>query len=414
MDEATTAAVDIMVGEFNTDPYRAYARLRREAPVCRVRDFMGIESWLIGRYEEARDALADRRLAKDALNGSDAYRTMAGGADSPLSRNLLSTDPPDHTRLRGLISRAFTPRRIEERLRPRVQEITDELLDRVASETEVDLVEALAFPLPVTVICELLGVPVADREQFRAWSQTINSTGSEDVRLAASLALAGYFSDLVGERRTTVRADLPEDEQPDLVSVLIAARDGGDALNDVELIGTLMLLLIAGHETTVHLIANGMLALFQHPDQLRLLRERPELWPAAVEELLRYTNPAQRATFRYATEDVEIGGVAVPRGGLVSVAIASCNRDEGRFADPDRVDVLREDNHHLAFGHGIHFCLGAPLARQEGRIAFATLLRRFPDIALAVPPEQVPWRFSGLLNGPASLPVRLRPEGPTQ
>src|SRR5215471_17916389 len=386
-----------MGAEFGADPYPGYARLRRQGPVCRVRDFMGIESWLVGRYEDAREALTDRRLAKDALNGSELYRALAGGADNPLGRNLLSTDPPDHTRLRGLISRAFTPRRIEERLRPRVQEITDQLLDRVASETEVDLVEALAFPLPVTVICELLGVPVADRDQFRAWSQTINSTGPEDVRLGATQALAGYFSDLVGQRRPTVRADLPEDEQPDLVSVLIAARDQGDALSDVELIGTLMLLLIAGHETTVHLIASGMLALFKHPDQLRLLRDRPELWPSAVEELLRHTNPVQRATFRYATEDVEIGGVTVPEGGLVSVAIASGNRDEARFTDPDRLDVLREENHHLAFGHGIHFCLGAPLARQEGRIAFATLLRRFPDIALAVPPEQVHWRNSGLL-----------------
>ncbi|HEX4211713.1 MAG TPA: cytochrome P450 [Candidatus Dormibacteraeota bacterium] len=396
--------------QFLRDPYPVYARLRADAAVHRFGDLNGMQSWFVAGYGDVREALSDRRLAKDPRRPGAPRRRQLSGRTHPLARNMLSTDPPDHTRLRRLVSRAFTPRRIEERLRPRVQQITDRLLDAIGAGGEVDLIDGLAFPLPVTVICELLGVPSEDRDQFRAWSDTMItpdvSPGADERRMAAGAAMRGYLSDLTAARRPGVRADLPEDEQPDLISVLIAARDGADALSEVELISTLVLLLIAGHETTVNLISVGMLALLQHPDQLRLLRERPELGAVAVEELLRFTSPVQRASFRYASEEIEIGGVTIPSGAMVSLGIASGNRDGSHFAEPDRLDITRADNPHLAFGHGIHFCLGAPLARQEGQIAFASLLRQFSGIELAVPAAELRWR-PGLLRGLIELPLRL-------
>lgn len=394
--------------QFQVDPYPAYARLREEMPVRRFGDVNGMQSWFVARYDDVREALSDRRLAKDPRGLPAPHRRPGPGG--PLARNMLSTDPPDHTRLRRLVSRAFTPRRIEERLRPRVQEISDRLLDAIGDGGEVDLIDVLAFPLPVIVICELLGVPSQDRDDFRIWSNTLitpdPTPGAEQRRMAAGAALRGYLSDLTARRRPGVRADLPEDEQPDLISVLIAARDGGDQLSEEELISTLVLLLIAGHETTVNLISVGMLALLEHPDQLRLLRARPELGSQAVEELLRFSSPVQRASFRYTTEDVAIGGETIPSGAMVSLGIASSNRDATRFAEPGRLDITRSENPHLAFGHGIHFCLGAPLARQEGQIAFASLLRRFSDIELAVPAGELEWR-PGLLRGVTRLPLRL-------
>jgi cytochrome P450 len=397
MTEATSAGVDMQEGGFGPDPYAEYARLRAEAPVHYIDDLDGIRSWLISRYDDVRNGQVDTRLSKVPPGGSPP-----GGS---ITRTLHNTDPPDHTRLRRLISRAFTPRRISERLRPRVQEITDELLDRVAMEDVVDLLPALAVPLPVIVICELIGVPVEDRGRFLAWFDPEAAPGARQGHWGEAMA---YFSDLAARRRLAVRADLTEDEQPDLISVLIAARDEGDALSEEELSSTLTLLAVAGQESTLNLIASGMLALLENPDQLRLLRERPELGPSAVEELLRYTSPQQRSPW-FATEDITIGGVTIPGGGLVSAGLASANRDPARFHDPERLDITRRENHHLAFGHGIHFCLGAPLARQEAQIAISTLLRRFPDIALACAPADVRWRpFDGFFRGLVALPVRFR------
>jgi len=405
MTEAPWAGIDMGKEGFGDDPNAEYARLRAEAPVHRVREISGAECWFLGRYDDCWEAQVDRRLSKRPPPREGG---PGGGARGPIAPTVHNSDPPDHTRLRRLISKAFTPRRIEQRLRPRVQEIVDELLDRMASEDVVDLIPALAVPLPVNAICELLGVPEVDRGRFLDWFAPESAPGARLGRWGEAVE---YFSDLVARRRPAVRADLPEDEQPDLVSVLIAARDGDDALTEPEVVNTLTLLLIAGHETTVQLIASGTLALLRHPDQLRLLLERPELMPSAVEELLRYTTPQQRTPW-FATEDIVVGGSTIPAGALVTLGLASANRDARRFEDPDRVDITR-DAAHQAFGRGIHFCIGAPLARQEGQIVFGSLLRRFPDIALACAPEEVRWRpFNGMFRGLVSLPVRLRAARP--
>jgi cytochrome P450 len=308
---------------------------------------------------------------------------------------MLSTDPPDHDRLRRLVSKAFTARRIE-RLRPRVTEITASLLDAMPDRGEVDLLQVFAFPLPITVICELLGVPSRDRDEFRAWTQAILSHGgTPEGPGAAAMAMATYFTAMVADKRAH-----PAD---DLLSALIAARDSGDRLTESELLGMLFLLLVAGHETTVNLIGSGTLALLGNPGEMARLRADRSLLPGAVEELLRYTSPVNHATLRFTAEPVKIGGRLIPAREPVLVAIASANRDP----DPDQVDFGRAVGGNLAFGHGIHYCLGAPLARMEGEIAFGGLLARFPGMTLAVPPESLRWRPSTLIHGLETLPLRL-------
>jgi cytochrome P450 len=312
---------------------------------------------------------------------------------------MLNSDPPDHTRLRRLVATAFTMRRVE-LMRPRIVEITDELLAGLAGREQVDLVDDFAFPLPVTVICELLGVPYADREDFRTWSTVLLSAGEIDAVVAAGKNMAAYLHELIAAKRA--------DPVDDMLSALIQARDDGDRLDEAELVSMAFLLLVAGHETTVNLIANGTLALLQHPDQRAALRADPALLPGAIEEFLRYDGPISHATIRYTTEPVEIGGVTIPGGEFVVIALGSANRDDDRFADADRLDVTRPAGGHLAFGHGIHFCVGAPLARLEGQIAIGRLFDRFPDLALAVDANELRWRHSTLLRGLESLPVRLQ------
>jgi cytochrome P450 len=412
MTEARTEMVDAGDPGLRADPYPEYARLRSEAAVHRLDEHDGrIQSWFITRYHDVRAVLADKRLSRNPRNMNDEVRsTGIPDMSAPLKRTMFNTDPPEHTRLRRLVSRAFTPRRMEERMRPRIQQITDELLNRVASDEVVDLMSALALPLPLATIGELLGVPAEDRDQFHAWFSPDIAPGSTKGTWDVSVA---YFADLVARRRPTVRTDLADDEQPDLVSVLIAARDEGRTMTHEEILATLTLLLLAGHETSINLIGSGLLALFEHPDQLRLLRERPELGPQAVEELLRYTNPFQRSSYLFPTTDICVGDATIPSGSLVSVGFASANRDPERFEVPDRVDITRADNAHLAFGHAVHYCPGASLARLEGQIVFGTLLRRFPDLTLACPLSEVRWRPQGFQRGLVALPVRLRGTAPT-
>lgn len=352
--------------------------------VQRVDDFDCKESWLVDSYDHAREALATRRLSRRP----------------PIVDEQIK-------RFRRLVN-AFSPRRVE-RLRPAVHRVTDELLDRMEPHAEVDLIEAFALPLPMVVICDLFGIPDEDRPRLQEWFAPEAVQTSRERRSEESEEGARYFAELVARRRRTVRADLPEDEQPDLIDALLVARDEDGGLTDDEVVVTLSLLLIAGHENVVNLIASGTLALLQQPDQLRLLRERPELIPTAVEELLRYTSPLQRSAFRYTTEPLEIGGTSIPVSERVSVRLFTANRDPERFERPQVLDVARVENNHLAFGHGVHFCLGAPLARLEGQIVFDSLLRRFPDLALACAPEELHWRpFNGFINGLVALPVRLR------
>ncbi|WP_405888086.1 cytochrome P450 [Streptomyces longwoodensis] len=384
---------------FTRDPFPVYARLRAQGPVHRIRmPEGGTEAWLVVGHEAGRAALSDPRLSKDWDKASPhlGLGTVSAG------RHMLRVDPPDHTRLRKVVAREFTPRRVDD-LAPRIQKTTDLLLDRMLASPDgrADLVEALAFPLPITVICDLLGVPDLDRAPFRAWSNDALSATDREVRRTAAEAMAQYMRELVEEKGRH-----PGD---DLMSALIeGSRNDPDGLSQDELVGMAWLLLVAGHETTVNLIAGGVLALLTHPDQLAALRADLDLTEQAVEEMLRYEGPLETPTYRFTTGPVTLGGTEIPGGGeLVLVALADANRDTTRFAAPDRFDITRDARGHLAFGHGIHYCLGAPLARLEARIVVRTLLERCPDLALDVHPAALTWRQGMMIRGPQSLPVRF-------
>ena len=397
----TDTAVERLGEEYIQDPQAVFARLRDSAPVTPVIMPAGDRAWLVTRYDDVRAALNDPRLAKDWIKRAASQPWGGDPVRMALSRHMLVADPPDHTRLRRLVVKAFTPGRVEA-LRPRISEITSSLLDGLSSEPGdvVDLVDAFAFPLPVIVICELLGIGDGDRNLFREWTgTTLSSASTPEEQYAASRGVYDYFTSLVESKRRE-----PGD---DLVSALIAARDSGDALSEDELIAMLFLLLIAGHETTVNLIASGMLALLLNPGELARLRADPSLLPGAVEELLRYGNPLNHATIRFTAEPTVIGGVEIPAQERVVLATASANTDPGRFPSGSALDLTRDTSGHVAFGYGIHYCLGAPLARLEGEIAFGSLLSAFPDLTLAVPPESLRWRPSSLIHGLETLPVRL-------
>ncbi|MET7343396.1 cytochrome P450 [Streptomyces sp. NPDC087866] len=378
--------------DFTADPYPYYDRMRAAGPVHLIRTDEFERAWLVVGYDEGRAVLADQRFGKD-------WRALPGemGGD-PINANMLEMDAPDHTRLRKLVVRAFTPRRIEA-LRPRVQEITDGLLDVMVPEGRADLVDALAFPLPMTVICELIGVPDLDRSAFRKLSNGVVAPANALEEGESIRAMGVYLGELIEDKRRS-----PGD---DLLSALIAARDeDDDALSPDELVGMAFLLLVAGHETTVNLISNGVRALLAHPDQLAALRADPGLLDGAIEEMLRYDGPVETATIRFARERVEIGSRTVEPGEAVLVSLAGSDRDPARFPEPDRFDIRRDTRGHLAFGHGIHFCMGAPLARMEGRIAVRTLLERCPG--LEADPEGAPfdWLPGTLIRGVRRLPVR--------
>ncbi|KOU70414.1 cytochrome P450 [Streptomyces virginiae] len=390
--------------DFLADPFPLYGKLREDGPVRRVVVAGGLDAWLVTRYEEGLAALSDPRLSSDVRDASDP-RLLAQlpetERESMLS-NMLRSDPPDHTRLRRLVSKAFTARRVAQ-MRPRIQAITDGLLDGIVPAGRADLVADFALPLPVAVIGELLGVPVDDQHDFQRWTDRMIMRGAEPPDPAvvneAWQHMRAYVTDLIRAKRAH-----PGD---DLLSGLIAARDEEARLSEDELIAMVFLLLAAGYITTVNLISGGIAMLLAHPGQLDLLRSDPELLGSAVEEFLRYDGPVSPGIARFAREDVEIAGVTVPRGATVLIASAIADRDPARFPDPDRLDITRPDNAHLAFGHGVHYCLGAPLARLEGHIAIGTALRRLPGLALAVPPDEIRWRPGGL-RGPLSLPVTFR------
>jgi len=403
-------APDLASPAFKANPYPFYARLRAEAPVWRATLHDRRTAWLVTRYEDVARMLKDDTFAKDKLNAMDPEQRSktpwVPGFLKPLERNMLDLDDPDHVRLRALVSRAFTPRLIE-RLRGRIESLCEELLDAMERERKrkggTDLVAGYALPLPATVIAELLGVPAEDHAKFHRWSNRLVSVSSgRDIlrALPAALSFVRYLRNLV-ERH---RAD-PED---DLITALIRAEEAGDKLSEDELLAMAFLLLVAGHETTVNLVASGTLALLEHPEQTERLRREPSLVKPAVEEPLRYTSPVELATERYARQDTEIGGRRIPRGGLVLAVLGSANRDERHFEDPDALDLARDPNRHLAFGRGgVHHCLGAPLARMEGQIALNALLRRFPGARLAMAPETLRWRRGLFLRGLERLPLVL-------
>ena len=386
--------------EFLADPYPTYHRLRAEDPVHRS----PLGFWVLTRYEDVSAVLRDPRFIKEPLAALVAARF---GVEVPrgVGLSMLDRDPPDHTRLRSLVGTAFTPR-VVEGLRPRIQQIVDGLITHAQAVGSMDVIEEFAYPIPVNVICELLGIPVADHERFKGWSLDI-ARGLDSIYLPADSevprrsaasrhAISDYFRDLIAGRRAAPRGDL--------LSALIAAEEAGDKLNEEELLATCILILIAGHETTVNLIGNGVLALLRNPDELRRLRATPGLITSAVEELLRYDGPVQR-TARVASAEATIGGRTIARGEMVMPFIGAADRDPAQFPDPDRLDLTRGDNRHIAFGWGIHFCLGAPLARLEGQIAIDALVRRLPRLELV--DDKAEYRQSLTLRGLKTLPVKF-------
>lgn len=404
--------IQIASPAFKADPHPFYARLRAEAPVCRVRLPDKQEAYLVSRYDDVLALLKDPRFAKDRHNALTAVQLRKQPwippVFAPLLRNMLGLDDPDHARLRALVQKAFTPRRIEQ-MAERIGILSDRLLDDVEARrvrghpSDFDLIRDFATPLPVTVIADLLGVPPSDRENFARWSNTIikNTASPAEMLFAVPdlLAFVRFLRRLIRERRAAPRDDL--------TSALVQAEEAGDRLSEDELLAMMAILLTAGHETTVHLIGNGVLTLLQHPAQLECLRAKPTRIKVAVEELLRYASPVDVTTQRYAREDLEFAGTSIPRGALVFGVIGSANRDERQFENPDTLDIARQPNRHLAFGQGSHYCVGASLARMEGQIAINTLLRRFPGLRLAESPDRLRWRRGLVLRGLESLPLGI-------
>ncbi|MFF4364902.1 cytochrome P450 [Streptomyces sp. NPDC001594] len=378
------------------DPYAVYEATRGAGPVRLLpAGSAGRPAYLVTGYAEAREALGDPRLSKDTgafFAGKESRRRL----HPAVARSMLATDPPGHTRLRKLVTGAFTTGAVRE-LRPFIARITDELLARWNPGEPFDFVAGLAVPLPVIVICELLGVPQADRSAVRSWSAGLFGDGEPEAADEASHALAGYMTDLIAARRRAPGGSL--------LDRLIAARDGQDRLSEEELVSLAVLLLVAGHETTANALGNALLALLRNPAALARLREDPDGIPAALDELLRFDSPVSTATFRFTTRPVTLGGTAIPAGVPVLVALGAANRDPARFPTPDRLDPDRDAAAHLAFGHGIHRCVGAPLALAEAEIALRAVLTRFPGVRLAVPAEELRWRRTRLVRGLASLPV---------
>src|SRR2546425_804761 len=382
------------------DPYPAYRAMRERSPVCR--DASGTH-WVVTGYTEARTVLTDPRFGEAAGRGGRirVSLTSVEGPDGLPGRveTMLSQDPPEHTRLRRLVSKAFTPRAVE-KMRPLIQEIVNELLDGLAGHAEFDLVSELAWPLPVIVIAEMLGIPREDRGRFKRWSDAMVATlggdySSLDEARRSNEELVDYVSRVIADRRKQPRDDL--------ISRLVAAEESGQRMSEDEMLGTVALLLVAGNETTTHLISSGMLVLLRNPAQMARLREDPSLLPSAVDEMLRYTGPVH-TTRRQAGEDVPLGDARIRRGEVVVGILAAANRDPNKYEDPDRFDVARNPTDHVAFGDGIHFCLGAALARLEGQIAIGTLLRRFPNLQLL--DDQPEWAGTSAIRGVTS--VRLR------
>ncbi|UYQ62531.1 cytochrome P450 family protein [Streptomyces peucetius] len=418
MNDPNTAP-ELFTWEFATDPYPAYTWLREHSPVHRTRLPSGVEAWLVTRYADARQALADQRLSKNPAHHAEPAHAkgktgIPGERKAELMTHLLNIDPPDHTRLRRLVSKAFTPRRVAE-FAPRVQELTDRLIDDIfekqhsAEKGEADLIHEFAFPLPIYAICDMLGVPREDQDDFRDWAgMMIRHGGGPRGGVARSVKkMRGYLAELIHRKR--------EDPGEDLISGLIKASDHGEHLTENEAAAMAFILLFAGFETTVNLIGNGVYALLRNPGQRERLQAslaagESGLLATGVEELLRYDGPVELATWRFATEPLTVGGQRIAAGDPVLVVLAAADRDPERFDSPDTLDLSRTDNQHLGYGHGIHYCLGAPLARLEGQTALATLLRRMPDLRLAGDPDDLRWRGGLIMRGLRTLPVEFTPQ----
>ena len=377
------------------DPWPLYDEMRRQGPLRRVTMPDGVPGWLVTDHAQARALLDDRRLSKDVVRARPLFPpNAAAGYGTKLSEHMLNDDPPNHTRLRKLVTKAFTSRAVS-RLRPRIEGIVDELLAGIDGETE--LIESFAFPLPIAVISELLGVPAEDHSRIRAWSKVFVSGVTGEPLATAARDQDRLLRELIRAKRAAPTEDLLSD--------LVHVSDEGDQLSEDELVSMAFLLLFAGHETTVHLLGNAVHQLLTNPKQQELLRDDPGLLPGAIEEFLRIGSPIHIATLRFTTEAVAVDDVEIPAGEFVMISLLAANADEARFDDPHQLDVTRPAGGHLAFGHGIHYCLGAPLARLEGEIAIGRLLARFPSLRLAVEPADLRRRTSTLVHGLRELPV---------
>lgn len=403
--------------DFKANPYPIYAALRAESPVYRRVNADGRSATcFVTSYAESLTILRDNvHFVKDYRNTLTAEERAALPEEPSLvrllSRHMLNRDPPEHTRLRSLVNKAFSVRMVEQ-LEGRVQAVANELLARAiqlhgSDAAHMDLIEEFAFPLPIIVIADLLGIPTRDRNRFRAWSHAIVQPSPNRERNLQKEAKSrqlmedfiAYLRNILAERRKSPRNDL--------ISSLLLSEEAGDVLSEDEIFSTILLLVVVGHETSVNLIGNAMLTLFKHPAMLGLLREKPELIPPALEELIRYDGPVERAPMRFAAEDIKVADTLIHRGDAVSVVLAAANRDPAQFKEPDQLDIFRPDNKHIGFGLGIHYCLGAPLARLEGRIALEALLRHFACLELKEKPESLRWHTNPIMRGLHRLPVQF-------
>lgn len=398
MSSIETVKSNLFTKAFTPNPYPAYTQLRNEEPVARVLLPDGQYAWMITRYDDALEALKNQKFMKDYRK---LYEEDDSDYSSVFSKNMLFADMPDHRRLRGLVSKAFTPQMIAG-MRDRIQEITDELLDEIGGQETVNLIDAFAFPLPIIVICEMLGIPTEDRDNFRIWSNSMiegsNGAYAQDIQKHMQ-----DFIQYLRDRFETVRKNPGED----LISKLIVAEEQGDQLTEKELYGVVSLLIIAGHETTVNFIGNSIMALIENPDQLALLKEQPDLIKTAIEETLRFNDPVEYSTSRWASEDMVFKDQAMKKGDLVIVILNAANHDPSQFENPDQLDITREKSKHLAFGKGIHACLGAPLARLEGEIAIASFFKRYPNAQLNINKDDLEWRTGMIVRGVRELPLLL-------
>lgn len=413
--DGRTAVLNLFGAKCMADPFPTYAWYREHAPVRRLTQPDGLQLWLVTGYHDSRAALADPRLAHHLRHARPAMaRAGIELTDERIrfgAAHLLHSEPSDHARLRRLVARAFSPARVQ-RLRPRVREIAGELLTAIDPSAEVDLVRALNNPLPVMVICELLGIPAEDRTLFRQWTEAaVTPEYQADPPMSrdeGKAHLRSYLADLVSSRRAERLRYLEAEQQPDLLRALIVACDDESRLTETEVVAMSFIMLIAGHESTSNFLGNAFLTMLRAPALQHALEHSSGTTLAhAVDELLRFDGPVQRGTLRTAVEDVEISGVTVPAGEIVSVCVAAANRDPRRFPDADDVRLDRNDNPHLAFGHGPHFCVGASLARMEAEVAIGAVLHRFDEITLAVQPSELRWR-PAFQRGLVGLPVRVR------
>jgi cytochrome P450 len=389
--------------EFKYSAYEIYKELREDYPVYPIQVFGENQGWLITRYDDVVQVLKDSRIIKDfhKLTTGEELRVAAGFDEREYMLNhMLNADPPNHTRLRGIVQKAFTPKAIL-RLEKRITDIANELLNKVELKQTMDIIDEYAFPLPIIVISELIGIPKEDQHKFRKWSNAVIDSSEDPQTIATNAVLLREFLEYL----RYITAEKRKQPKEDLISDLIFAEENGQKLNEMELYSTLMLLIVAGHETTVNLIANTVLALLQHPEQFKLLKENPTLIDSTIEESLRFYSPVELATARWASESIVLHGQEIQKGDFIAVSLASANRDERVFESADTFDITRKNNRNVSFGSGIHFCLGAMLARLEAKIAIPTLINRFPSLQLV--DEKIQWRGNYLMRGLEELEIKL-------